>query len=219
MAKMMQNDEIAAALALAEAIAAVVGDAHGHERAALADVVDPHLDELEGAVAAADGCEWALVDELADVAAVLLSLAEDFPRAEAEWIVAVFAHRLSDALVTALAALSECPGDAGDRLARAVLTRRAFRAWRADNPRAWAEAEGFVREASEAGRVVGGPAIVAALRRRDFTDDRGAMTRINNDFSPLFARAIASEHPELAKAIETRRSVFDALLGIGGCNV
>ena len=101
------------------------------------------------------------------------------------------------------------------RRARAIRVLHEYVAWRESNPRAWAYGLGFAFDAKANNRIIGGPAIVAAIRRKDFTDNCGMPTMTNNNFAPIIARDLLREHPELNGAIELRQSRFDEIMGVG----
>lgn len=101
-----------------------------------------------------------------------------------------------------------------EAIERGMGTLRDFYNWRESNPRAWAWAEQFVLDAIAAGQHVGGQTIVEAIRNHDFADRRGKPTRTNNNYSPIFARALLQAHPEIQDRIELRASVFDAIMGV-----
>jgi len=98
------------------------------------------------------------------------------------------------------------------QLAHGRTVLRHALAWREMNPRAWGYACAIALKDAKGGRRVGSQRLVEIIRARDFTDEAGRPTKVNNDFSPIFARLLIVEHPEVAPFVERRESVYDAIM-------
>lgn len=84
--------------------------------------------------------------------------------------------------------------------------------WVLTNPRAWRYmADTAMHQAAE-GKKVSGRQLVENVRKRDFADTYGAPTKVNNNYTPIFARLLVAEHPQLAKHVEFRRTVLDEIM-------
>lgn len=92
--------------------------------------------------------------------------------------------------------------------------RKLYRAeqWRRDNAAAYAYAEGIALDQARKGQPISARELVDAVRRKAFTDREGRDARPNNDYGAIWARWIALEHPETARYIEHRKTVFDVLI-------
>ena len=90
---------------------------------------------------------------------------------------------------------------------RARRTLRRAGEWREEHAELY-ETE-FAARALAAAANGGKFAVQDALER--VRDAHGV--KVNNDFGAVFARWLAVEHPETARAVELRRSVFDLLMG------
>ena len=53
------------------------------------------------------------------------------------------------------------------------------------------------------------------MRSKDRVNDSGEPVKLNNDHAAIFVRWLIAEHPETARHVELRRSVFDVLIGGG----
>lgn len=99
-----------------------------------------------------------------------------------------------------------------EQLERGREKLRNAHAWRLKNPRAWAYLENIALQSAQDGKRVGGQQLVEAVRSHDFTDTEGKATRTNNDYAPIIARLLISDHPHLNAFIERRGCVFDVLM-------
>lgn len=92
--------------------------------------------------------------------------------------------------------------------------RKLYRAerWRKANPEAYRYAERMAIEQARQGQPISARELVDAVRRKAFTDNEGRDARPNNDYAPIWGRWIATEHPETARYIEQRKTVFDLLV-------
>jgi len=52
---------------------------------------------------------------------------------------------------------------------------------------------------------------IEEVRWKDHVNRIGESVKINNDFAPIFARMLVTEHPEVRGFIELRKSVYDLL--------
>ena len=89
---------------------------------------------------------------------------------------------------------------------------RRAEAWRKVNAEAYAFGERVALDLAAAGLPVSGRAVIEAIRRKSFVDREGNDCRINNNYEPIIARWLAAEHPETARYIEQRKTVFDVLM-------
>ena len=99
-----------------------------------------------------------------------------------------------------------------EEMARGMEKLRRAEEWRNANPQAWGYLEGVAVERARNGQPISGRALVEAVREKAFVDRMGNDTKTNNDYAAIFARWIAKEHPEAARYIEHRATVFDLLV-------
>ena len=92
--------------------------------------------------------------------------------------------------------------------------RKLYRAeqWRRDNPDAWRFIVDMATRQARQGQPISGSMLIEAVRHKAFVDREGEDTKTNNDYAPIVARWIALEHPETARYIEHRKTVFDVLI-------
>ncbi len=92
--------------------------------------------------------------------------------------------------------------------------RRLYKAeqWRKMNVDAYGRAEQIAMEQAQAGQPISARELVDAVRRKAFVDRTGRDSRPNNNYAAIWARWIAKEHPETAKYITLRKSVYDVLI-------
>lgn len=55
--------------------------------------------------------------------------------------------------------------------------------------------------------------LIEEVRKRDHVNRNGDPVKVNNNYSPIFARRLIAEHPELRGAIELRRCIHDVMMG------
>lgn len=85
--------------------------------------------------------------------------------------------------------------------------------WRIVNTGAYRYAVNIALEQARQGQPISARELVDAVRRKAFTDgESGRDARPDNDFAAIWARWIAKEHPETARYIKHRKSVFDLLI-------
>lgn len=97
-----------------------------------------------------------------------------------------------------------------DRTEKALRWLAYGRAWRAENPSAWAAFEEYADQCVKEGKLLSGNALHAIVKRRDYTNVRtGKTATLNRYVLPLFVRWLLSEHACLRA--ELRGSFFDAL--------
>ena len=77
---------------------------------------------------------------------------------------------------------------------------------------AWPYIVGRAADSYMLGRTISIRGILEDVREMDFSDDAGNKVTVNNDLAAPMARLILKAHPEYAKLMETRKSVFDLLL-------
>lgn len=99
------------------------------------------------------------------------------------------------------------------QLDRAQKTLDRFMRWRENNMGAYVCAERHALLLHNRGERIGAQALIELIRNKDFWDADGRPTTINNGFSPILARVLISEHPELRESIELRRCIYDVILG------
>lgn len=92
--------------------------------------------------------------------------------------------------------------------------RKLYRAeqWRRDNPQAWGYIVRTAKDRASHELAISGRGLIEAVREKSFTDRLGRDTKTNNDYAAIVARWIATEHPETARYIERRKTVFDMLV-------
>ena len=99
-----------------------------------------------------------------------------------------------------------------EQMARGRRKLHRAELWRKANPEAWRYAVRIATEQARQGQPISARELVDAVRRKAFTDRDGRDTRPNNDYAPIWGRWIATEHPETARYIEQRKTVFDQLM-------
>lgn len=102
-------------------------------------------------------------------------------------------------------------GYSPEELERGKRTLHRAELWRYGNPDAWACIERHALELASIGQPISAQSLLESVRKKSFVDRYGNDTKVNNSFAPVFARWLASEHPETRRLIEVRRSVQDAL--------
>lgn len=100
-----------------------------------------------------------------------------------------------------------------EKLDHAKKTLNRFMRWRESNMGAYTYAERHALLLHNRGERIGAQALIELIRNKDFWDADGRPTTINNGFSPILARVLISEHPELQESIELRRCIYDVILG------
>lgn len=98
------------------------------------------------------------------------------------------------------------------QIARGLRKLHRAEGWRHDNPDAWGYIVGVATEQARREQPISGRMLIEAVRHKAFTDLEGEDTRTNNDYAPVVARWLAVEHPETARFIERRKTVFDLLM-------
>ena len=98
---------------------------------------------------------------------------------------------------------------------REVNDLNAARAWRALNPRIWADWVAAALDAAKQERRFSIQHLMEQTRAHDHVNDVGGDVVTNNTHAPIFARMIATEHPETRPFIELRQSRFDKYFDIG----
>lgn len=83
------------------------------------------------------------------------------------------------------------------------------REWVKLNPKIWQKWTGAALDAARHERRVSIGLLMEQTRSCDHVNGNGDLTLINNDYSPIFARLMVEEHPELKPFIELRKSRFD----------
>ena len=96
---------------------------------------------------------------------------------------------------------------------REVSDLNAARAWRALNPRIWAKWVATAQDEARHERRFSMQYLMEETRKHDHVNDAGGDVFVNNTHAPIFARMIATEHPEVRPFIELRRSRFDEYFG------
>lgn len=81
--------------------------------------------------------------------------------------------------------------------------------WRKLNPDIWASWEAAAKDAAKHKRRFSMQYVVEQTRAKDRVDRSGEALKISNNYCPVFARMIATEHPEVRMYIELRRSAWD----------
>jgi len=92
--------------------------------------------------------------------------------------------------------------------------RKLYRAeqWRRNNPEAWRYLVLIAKDKARKEQPISGRALIEAAREKAFVDREGNNSKVNNDYEPIFARWMMTEHPETAAFIERRKTVFDLLI-------
>ena len=85
-------------------------------------------------------------------------------------------------------------------------------AWRRANPESWGYIVSMATRQARQQQPISGRMLLEAVRHKAFTDRDGEDTKTNNDYAPIVARWLAIEHPETARYIEQRKTVFDLLV-------
>ena len=90
---------------------------------------------------------------------------------------------------------------------------RKAQAWRKANPEAYGYAVGIAIDQARKGQPISARELVDSGRRKAFTDgESGQDARPDNNYAAIWARWIATEHPETARYIKCRKTVFDVLV-------
>ena len=85
--------------------------------------------------------------------------------------------------------------------------------WRRRNPDAWAFIERRALEFASRGEQFTMQGLAEMVRNKAFIGKDGKDTKTSNSYVAVFARWLVAEHPETARYIKLRRSVFDYLMG------
>ncbi|WP_278590739.1 hypothetical protein [Olsenella uli] len=93
---------------------------------------------------------------------------------------------------------------ARERTARAIT-------WRMRNWEAWEYIVGLATEKARTGTPFGMQELVERVRRRNFIDNKGRTTRVDNTIVPALARILIGLHSECAPYIEQRTCAYDGL--------
>ena len=94
------------------------------------------------------------------------------------------------------------------RDARAATLARAKK-WRERNPGIWAAWERAALGEAAQERRFSMKLVMEQTRRQDRVDSSGEPVKLNNSHGPIWARMLASEHPEIRPYIELRRCYWD----------
>lgn len=85
--------------------------------------------------------------------------------------------------------------------------------WVAENEGAWSYMVKTARGYASQNRRFGMQELAEQVRRRDFTDNHGRTTKINNNHVAALARLLMVEIPACRQLIERRTSAYDGLIG------
>ena len=86
--------------------------------------------------------------------------------------------------------------------------------WIRLNPGIWDRFKQYAKNEAEHERRVSVQWLVEDVRKFDRVDNAGDAVKVDNSFSPVFARQLAAEVPEVKPYITLRRSRFDGLFGV-----
>lgn len=87
--------------------------------------------------------------------------------------------------------------------------------WRRLNPTVWREWEKQALAHATKGQCFSMASLVQAARWKDRVNSNGEPVRVNNNYSPIWARMLAAEHPEVEPYIQMRHSKYAAFFDEG----
>ena len=82
--------------------------------------------------------------------------------------------------------------------------------WRNLNPDIWKQWESTALEEAAHERRFSMQYVVEQTRKHDHVNRIGEPVRVNNSHCPIWARMLATEHPEIRPYIELRQSEWDS---------
>lgn len=101
-----------------------------------------------------------------------------------------------------------------DQLERGRLVLRRFGELCRECPEVMRRAKTYSLDRAARGEVVSARAIVEDIRRLDLVDAHGRGVSLDNRFTPIIARRLWLEHPDVRGHVELRRCVYDVLMGV-----
>lgn len=117
------------------------------------------------------------------------------------------ANKLEKPAASASAHQRACKGTS-DTTTTAQVKARALR-WIECNPVLWNRFKDYATSEAEHKRRISVQWLIENVRKFDQVNDFGEPLKVDNSFSPFFARELIRECPQVRPFLKTRRSRFD----------
>lgn len=105
--------------------------------------------------------------------------------------------------------LKECQRATETTVDTTTQIRNKALEWINQNPDLWTKFKAYALHEADQKRRVSVQWILEDSRKHDYVNQNGDPCKINNSYSPVFARELLKECPEVEPYLEVRRSRFD----------